>query len=119
MSDHYPPLTPKWAASIWATDAWLYLEMPSMAGVAKHTVRVPNDANGLAQALEILNYRNSESRLGEVGDVTRWQLEEAAKRDLMVKDYIERKGVKAKPKATFSAEARATAREILRKVGIL
>jgi hypothetical protein len=115
MSDHYPPLTPKWAASIWATDAWLYLEMPSMAGIAKHTVRVTNDAQGLAQALEILNYRNSESRIGEKGDPTRWQLNHRDELPL----YDERMVKKVRPKDTFTAEARIVAREILRKVGIL
>lgn len=113
MSDHYPPLTPKWAAAIWATDAWLYLELPSMAGIAKHTIRVPNTQEGLAHALDIINYRTSESRLGEPGDPTRWQVEH-----LKVPKYDEAL-VKRKAKPSFSDEARATARDILRKVGIL
>lgn len=105
-------IKPKHAASIWISDNTLYLELPG-TGFRAHTLTLPNTVEGLAKAIALLKARTPESRLGEAGDLTQWQVEK-----MKVPPY-DLGMVRRVAKPTFTPAQLDTATAILQKMGII
>lgn len=105
-------LRPPNAAYIWYTPSGWRCELPGPKGTS-HTILVPEEKVG--SLLAMLKVRSSESKIGEAGDKTQFQLDkdslEAAK-----KAY---KGpVKRKSKLSISEETRMNVRDVIRRLGL-
>lgn len=112
MTDSPFLVKPRWAASIWIAGDWLCLELPSVeGGVKAHTIKVPNTQAGLERLLPLLRNRNSNTKLFTKGDSTQAMLDavEESKGKVVVK----------RPKAPFVPEFAASARDVLRKLGMI
>lgn len=106
-------IRPANAASIWIADGVLWLELPTSLGAKTHTVHLTADLPGMNTVVGLLKARHAESKIGQAGDLTQWQLD----RNLKVPEYDIRKV--RKPKPTFSAELRQSAKEVLQKMGLI
>ena len=90
--------TPNWAARIWTHDGWIYLDLPSGPRLSRHTLRLPATTAGLSQALSLIKERHADSKLGEPGDPTQYQIEKA-KAPPYDGDRVRRVGAPAYPSA--------------------
>lgn len=106
-------IRPPWAASLWQSDEWLYVELPATIGHLAHTIRVPATVEGMTKILDMLKVRDESSRIGSKGDPTQWQV------DRNVVSYDEGKVKRQKPKDKFSPQIRSGARDVLRKLGMI
>lgn len=103
---------PNHSAIVWATDEWLYLELPAIHGLKAHSIRVPCTEVGLRAALHTLQSRSEFSRIGEPGDPTQHNV------DQLIKEFKgEIKRPKARPKLTPARVA--AAKDILRRMGMI
>lgn len=110
-------MTPKWAALAWIVDDYLYLELPGPAGIRSHTIRVPATAEGFDRALTLLKQRTFDSKLGTAGDPTQHQIERFRK---ATGDKVIINGDKVRKVGTsVSPSMRSTAREVLRRLGMI
>ena len=105
-------MAPKHAALAWVVDDFLYLELPGPMGIKSHTLRVPATANGFERALAMLRQRTFDSKLGTAGDPTQHQIDKAE----TVSNYH---NVPIKQVGAISPSMRSTAREVLRKLGMI
>jgi len=105
-------MTPKWAALAWVVDDYLYLELPGPVGIRSHTIRVPATAEGFGRALILLKQRTFDSKLGSAGDPTQHQIDKAK----TVSNYH---NVPIKRVGAISPSMRSTAREVLRRLGMI
>lgn len=109
------PTTPSYAARVWLEGDRLYCDLPVPDGEGRHTLCFPNDPAGLSRLLFLIRHRTAQSRIGEPGDITQHQLnkELAAKANAFIKANPKR------DKPAFTAAARSTARDVLRKMGMI
>ena len=111
MMGHY--LTngaPAWAIVAWADDNFVYTQLPSKDGQAPLIQKYPLDSTGLGQALSMMREIHREMNPPGKG------LEFVSR--TTVKITPQRKGHKARP-LKGTEQQRQTAREILKKMGIL
>lgn len=104
-------IKPPWAFSIWCNSDHIFAELPAIGGHTVHTVKVPNNAEGIQKLLILAKSRNADSKLGMRGDPTQWQIEKVT--------YDPARVRKVKEKLKFSPELRIGAREVLRKMGLI
>lgn len=112
MSESFP-FTPAWAASIWCTDAWIYVDLPATKGHHRHTIKVPNSAEGIAKVLGLVRARTETTKIGDLGEPTQAQIDRG-NLDRMVKAF--------KPKASkpmFDPALMTSAKDVLRKLGVI
>jgi hypothetical protein len=102
---------PSYAARIWVVDNKLIVSLPYRE--VSHTLTFPDTVGGMRMVIGILKSRHAESTIGTKGDPTSYQLEKG----LITYDEAKVKRV-GKPKPKFTSEVRASAREILRRLGI-
>jgi hypothetical protein len=103
---------PAWAFSVWSDSDWIYAELPAINGNQVHVVRARNNSVGLNKILVLAKARDSQSRLGTKGDPTQHQFEKIDYDPAMVRKV-------GKPKYDFTPAQRASARDILRKMGMI
>ena len=103
-------MIPDNAARIWYASGKFYLELPTAKGTS-HTLTLNE-----AEVLSIVKARTAESRLGEAGDPTFYQLEKSRK---AVPQYepakVRRVG---KNKVSYTEEVAASIRDTIRKLGL-
>ena len=104
-------IKPPWAFSIWSDADNIYAELPAIGGHTSHTVKVSNDVVGLNKLLVLARSRGAKSQLGDIGDPTQWQIEKVTYDPAMVRRVNE--------KLRFTPAQRISAREILRKMGVI
>lgn len=103
-------IKPPHAASLWYTpDGWR-CELPSPTG-ASHTILVSDD--NIASLLAMLRVRTGESRIGEAGDRTQYQIDQAQLDAAKTKFAAKRK-----PKTVFSEATQMNVRDIIRRLGL-
>jgi hypothetical protein len=104
-------IKPPWAFSIWSDADSIFAELPAINGHTSHTVKVKNDVVGLSKILVLAKSRGADSRIGQKGEPTQWQIEKVEYDPAMVR--------RPKEKLKFTPAQRINAREILRKMGLI
>lgn len=104
-------IKPPWAFSVWCNNDYIYAELPNINGNKSHTIKLPNDGVGLRKLLILVKARNNESRIGEKGDPTQFQISKPTYDPAMVR--------KVRPKISYTPEQRIKTRDILRKMGLM
>lgn len=113
-------IRPANAASIWIADDVLWLELPACLGAKTHTVHLTADLPGMNTVVGLLKARHAESKIGQAGDLTQWQLDRIAKMKPMTAEEIAACKTKIRrPKRTYSEELRRSAKEVLQKMGLI
>lgn len=103
-----PTIKPKNAATIWAVDTTIFVELPSYGLI--HTVSVPATVEGLTKLLRLLAARTEQSKIGEVGEPTQHHINKPI-------DLAKVKRTKVKPK--YSQEQTDSVKEVLRRLGMI
>ena len=101
-------LKPPHAASLWYTPLGWRCELPHPSGVS-HTILVKDD--NIGSLLAMLRVRTGESKLGEAGDKTQFQIDREALETAKAK-------FKSQIKPKFSESQMANVRDIIRKLGL-
>lgn len=112
------PTIPPHAARLWLEDDSIQLDLPAMGSLHSHRLTFPNNASGLARLLHLVQQRSHESKIGEAGDLTQWQLDRAEIESMKGKAAAYKGSVKKAAKDNFSSAARAGARDVLRRLGL-
>ena len=103
-------LKPPHAASLWYTPLGWRCELPHPSG-ATHTILVKEE--NIGSLLAMLRVRTGESKLGEPGDKTQYQIGQASLDAAKAKFA---KSKKAKP--VFSETTQMNVRDIIRRLGL-
>ena len=109
------PTIPTWAAQVWYEDGKLQVSLPSTVGQQSHRLTFPCDMQGMVRLRAMLEARSHHSTFCSEGDLSRHQL---AKKLRVPVDLSGVPITKAKPKDTFAPDLRATARAVLRGLGL-
>ena len=113
-------IRPKNAALVWCDSDWVYLDLPSPEKT--HRVRFPNNFMGLCRLLEMLRARTEKSTIGQIGDLTQWNVDMALKKANEKKTLAQMADAhwaKQKPKEALDPELRAAAQQVLREAGLI
>jgi hypothetical protein len=104
-------IKPPWAFSVWSDSDFIYAELPAIGGHTLHTIKVKNDIVGLKKLLVLAKARNLDSKLGQKGEPTQFQINKV--------DYDPSMVRKVKEKIKFTPQQRIATRDILRKMGMI
>jgi hypothetical protein len=104
-------IKPPWAFSIWSDLDHIYAELPAIGSHSVHTVKVSNNVSGLKKILALAKFRNADSKLGQKGEPTQFQIEKVDYDPAMVR--------RPKDKVKFTPAQRIATRDILRKMGMI
>lgn len=106
-------IRPSNAAYIWYTPEGWRCELPSKGG--SHTILVKDENVG--SLLAMLKVRHEESLIGEVGDLTQFQIDRNSL-EAQTKAFLATHKVTKKSKETFTDSMQASARDIIRRLGL-
>ena len=104
-------IKPPWAFSVWSNSDHIFCELPAIGGHQAHMVKLPNTLAGFKKLVVLAKARDTGSKIGTKGDPTQQQIDKVTYDPMMVR--------RTREKLKFSAEQRAGAREILRKLGMM
>lgn len=107
------PLRPPSAVTIWIVDNILCVELPNLHGENTHYLKLPNNVWGMTQLVNIINARDSESRIGTKGDPTQAQAEAEMKR---LAKGIDPTVIKRKQSVKTTPEMRSTLKDLVRSM---
>lgn len=104
-------IKPPWAFSVWSNSDHIFCELPAINGKQAHIVKLPNDLAGFRKLQVLAKARDLTSKIGTKGDPTQQQISKITYDPMMVR--------RTREKLKFSAEQRAVAKGILRKLGMI
>lgn len=102
------------AACVWLEDSILCVELPGI-GELSHTIKLPDGE--WDRLFTLLRQRGPETKIGEPGDPTQWQLYHEAS-ILLAKEFNGKVRKVGKPKTEVTVEQRSKIDEILREMGL-